>query len=129
MMAELRLSLLQGLYAICRLAADSPLPPWAQVGGFNALVRASEELSVVCALEVVPPDVTHEGDWRILKVAGPLEFSMIGVLAGLASALAEAGVSIFVVSTYDTDYLLVKAQKLELALEALRRAGYVIDKG
>jgi hypothetical protein len=129
-MAEaLHLSLLSGLYAVCRLEADAPLPDWAQAGGFSTLVRSAEELSVVCESRLVPDGVTREGDWRILKVAGPLDFSQIGVLAGLAQPLAAEKVSIFVVSTYDTDYLLVKVEKLDLALDVLHRAGYVIEKG
>jgi hypothetical protein len=129
MMASLHLSLLDGLYAVCRLEADALLPEWAQTGDFYALVRTADELSVVCARKVVPPEVTQEVDWRILKVAGPLEFTMIGVLARLAQPLAEADVSIFVVSTYDTDYLMVKSEKLKPALAALRAAGYSIDEG
>jgi hypothetical protein len=128
-MIGLHLSLLNGLYAVCRLEADIPPPDWAQTTDFFSLVRTAEELSVVCAQALVPPDVMQEGGWRILKVAGPLEFTMVGVLARLAQPLAEADVSIFVVSTYDTDYLMVKNEKLKPALTALRAAGYTIDEG
>ena len=91
-----------------------------------AIVRTAEELSIVCAEQAVPAGVTCQRGWRGLKVAGPLDFALTGVLASLAGPLAEAGVSIFAISTYDTDYLFVREEQLGTAIDALRRAGFAI---
>jgi len=116
---QLTLSLLPNLYAISRLPAEADLPHWAEKGDFVSITRTPDELSIVCLQENVPPTVKSERNWRCLKVAGPLDFALTGVLASLASALAAAGVSLFALSTFDTDYLLVKEDKLEQAIEAM----------
>lgn len=82
------------------------------------------ELSAVCAFDLVPPGTQCEGPWRILAVRGPLDFALTGVMASLATPLADAGVSLFAVSTHDTDYLLVRAADLDRAVAALRAAGH-----
>ena len=127
-MAEhhLTLVLLSDTFAICRLSAPAALPAWAMVGSFCAVTRTPEELSIVCIERTVPADVTCQRGWRGLKVAGPLDFALTGVLASLAVPLAGAGVSIFAVSTYDTDYVLVWEGQLDTAIDALRRAGFAI---
>ena len=125
---QLTLSVLPNLYAISRLPADAALPDWAQRGEFTSLTRTADELSVVCPQKNVPPDVKCEGNWRCLKVAGPLDFALTGVLASLASALAEADISLFAVSTFDTDYLLVKADKLAQAITALSGFEFQIER-
>ena len=127
-MAEhhLTLALLPDTFAICRLPASAALPTWAMVGSFCAVTRTPEELSIVCAEQAVPAGVTCQRGWRGLKVAGPLDFALTGVLASLAGPLAEAGVSIFAISTYDTDYLFVREEQLDTAIDALRRAGFAI---
>ena len=116
-MSELRV--LEGRWAICRLPADAKIPE-----RFFSLTRTADELSVVCAEDAAPEGVRCESGWRMLQVAGPLEFSLTGVLAGIASPLAEAAVSIFAISTFDTDYVLVKDEQLARAMGALRRAGH-----
>jgi hypothetical protein len=125
---QLTLSVLPNLYAISRLPADAALPDWAQTGEFVSLTRTADELSVVCPQKNVPPDVKREGNWRCLKVAGPLDFALTGVLASLAGALAEADISLFAVSTFDTDYLLVKADKLAQAVAALHGVGFQVER-
>ena len=122
----LTLSIVPGVFAVCRLDPSSPLPSWATTDGFNAIVRTAEELSIVCAEQAVPAGVTCQRGWRGLKVAGPLDLALTGVLASLAGPLAEAGVSIFAISTYDTDYLFVREEQLGTAIDALRRAGFAI---
>lgn len=125
---NLTLSLLPDVFAICRLSADAPVPAWADRGPFAAIVRTRDELSIVCPHAVVPADVQAEFDWRCLKVDGPFALDgTIGVLAALAAPLAEAQVSIFVVSTYDTDYLLVKDKQVTPAIEALSGAGHRVQ--
>jgi hypothetical protein len=106
------------------------LPGWAEPGdgGLHAVVRTVAEVSVVCAAERVPDDVRAERGWRALEVAGPLDFALTGVLAAIAVPLARADVSIFAVSTFDTDYVLVRADRLAAAVRALREAGHRVDE-
>jgi hypothetical protein len=113
-----------GLYCICRLAPDQPTPAWTALARFCSLTRTGDELSIVCNQEEVPADVRAERNWRLLGVQGPLDLLMVGILAGLATTLATAGVSIFAISTFDTDYLLVRSDDLHRALDALREGGY-----
>jgi hypothetical protein len=122
----LTLVVLPGIYAICRLPAAEAFPSWA-TGEFVAITRTANELSVVCRQEAVPDGVRHEGGWRCLRVVGTLDFTLVGVLASLVLPLAEAGVSVFCISTFDTDYLLVR--DLDRATEALQRAGHSILAG
>ncbi|RMH00699.1 MAG: ACT domain-containing protein [Chloroflexi bacterium] len=112
--------------AICRLDARAGWPEWAENGRFLAITRTPTELSVVCPQHLVPATVSHEPGWRMFAVVGPLPFTLVGVLASLVQPLAEAGVSVFAVSTFDTDYLLVKAAQLETAVVTLRHAGHTI---
>jgi hypothetical protein len=127
-MRALTLVPLDGRYAVCRLDPGDPLPAWAAGGPFVSVTRTDEELSVVCQQEAVPAGVRCERDWRCLRVAGTLDFALVGVLASLTGPLAEAGVSVFAVSTFDTDYLLVKEEKWEAAVAALRAFGHVVQE-
>jgi hypothetical protein len=120
----LRLTILPEPLAVCRLAAHDEWPAWLPVHGLVSLTRTSDELSIVCAKGAIPAGVRCEPGWRALAVAGPLDFGLTGVLASIATPLAEAGISIFAISTFDTDYVLVKHERLEDAVEALRRAGH-----
>jgi hypothetical protein len=105
------------------LQPDAPPPSWA-VGELCSVTRAPNELSVVCPEQAVPAGARYQGGWRCLAVRGPLAFELTGVLAALASPLADAGVPIFALSTFDTDYLLVPGDDLETALSALAAAGH-----
>jgi hypothetical protein len=121
------LTVLPGSFALVRLAADAPLPSWAMHGEFFSVTRNSDEVSVVCLASQVPADVAPETGWRALKVQGPFALSEIGVLAALAAPLAQAKVSLFAISTFDTDYLLVSEKQLDAAIAALRGAGHGIE--
>lgn len=125
---RLELELSSGDYVVCRLPASDPVPEWAQGAGqpLLAVTRTGEELSIVCAAGFAPAAVRGSGPWRALRVAGTLDHSLVGVLASLAGPLAEAAVPIFAISTFDTDYLLVPAERLGEALGALSRAGHSI---
>ena len=105
--------------AICRLARGADIPDWALTGDFCSITRTSEELSIVCPEAQVTPGIKHEGGWKALRVKGPLDFSLTGVLARLTKPLAENEISIFALSTYDTDYLLVRQADLTRALKTL----------
>jgi hypothetical protein len=122
------LSVLPDSLAIVRLGRDASLPSWATHGEFFSVTRTSEELSIVCPARQVPPGVTAETGWRALKVAGPFALSEVGVLASLAAPLAKASVSLFVISTFDTDYLIVTEKQLPAAIAALTDAGHRVQK-
>lgn len=128
-MPTLDLTLLDPILAVCRLEPGAAVPDWALRGAFTSITRTAEELSIVCEADAVPGDVRRETGFRALKVAGPLDFSLSGILAALAVPLADAGVSVFALSTFDTDYLLVREAQLETALRALRAAGHRIAPG
>jgi uncharacterized protein len=125
---HLPLVLLPDRLAVARLAPDAPLPPWATASAvFSCVARTPDELSVTTTEAHVPRDAQAERGYRALRVRGLLPFDLIGIFASLAGPLAERGLSIFALSTYDTDYVLVKEPDLGAALEALRRAGHTID--
>jgi uncharacterized protein len=125
---SLELTLLPQHFAIARLAAGSSVPSWATQGPFFSISRTPDELSVVTETSNVPVGVQSQSGWRIFKVQGPFVLTEVGVLASLASPIAEAGVSLFAISTFDTDYLLISADQLEKASKALERAGHKVLK-
>ena len=121
--SSLILSVLPDSYAICRLDRGTPIPDWVNGSEFCAITRTAEGLSIVCLDAVVPDDVRAEREWRILKIGCPLELTEIGILRSLTEPLAQAAIAVFAVSTYDIDYLLVKASRLRQALCVLRTRG------
>jgi len=122
------LSLLAETFTICHLAPDAAVPEWATQGQFFSITRTGEELSVIAASDLVPERLRTEVSWRVMKVHGPFDFSEVGVLAALAQPLAAAGVSIFAVSTLDTDYLLVQCRQLREAVTGLRNAAHTVHE-
>ena len=122
------LDLIPGSYAVCRWAPDESLSPSITEGTFFSVTRTPTELSAVCDVAAVPPGVKTDGPWSVLAVRGPLDLNMTGVLAGLTAPLAAAGISIFAISTYDTDYLLVRNHDLDRAILVLREAGHDIPQ-
>jgi hypothetical protein len=114
--------------AVCRLPPDARLPAWVLSDpGFASITRTDDELSIVCAEALVPPGVEAESGFRVLKVRGPLAFAATGIIARLATCLASAGISVLAIATYETDYLLVKAERLDAAIAALRHDGHIVD--
>jgi hypothetical protein len=121
---------LPGRLAVCRLDADGPLPAWVfhAEARFFSVMRTPDETSVVCSEDDVPPSVNRvDKGWQALKVDGPLPLTMTGVTAKLTTPLAAAGIPVFALSTYDTDYLLVKAEHLERAVVLLRTRFTVVQ--
>ena len=118
----LTLRLLPGTFAVCRLPPEAPDPEWAK-GEFVSITRTRQEVSVVCEEKNVPEGVVRQGDFACLVVAGPLDFALTGVMASLAGPLADAGISIFPLGTYDTDYVFVRRNETQRAIAALEEVG------
>jgi hypothetical protein len=116
------------LYAICRLEPEDEVPKWARGDSFVTISRTKTELSIVCEESRVPAEIHAERKRRLMQVAGTLAFSLTGILAAIAVPLAEAHISIFGVSTYDTDYVLVNEADLEHAISVLESAGHVVQR-
>jgi uncharacterized protein len=110
--------------SICRLDAGEEVPAWAMGASLFSVTRTRDELSVVCPEDVVPEGISRERGWRAFRLEGTFDLSMVGILASVASPLAEAGASIFAVSTFDTDYVLVREEQLDLAVDTLRASGH-----
>jgi hypothetical protein len=128
----LMLDVLPGELSISRLPAGSGVPAWAAPGkgaargALTSVSWTSDETSVVCSSALVPADIPAEKGWRALKVAGPLDLGLTGILSSLALPLADAGIALFAVSVYDTDYLLVRQSSLDAAVTALEAAGHFV---
>ncbi len=122
----LTMKLLKEKYGVCRLGKTQLIPEWSQNSDFFSITRTSDELSIVCIEESIPDNVKCEKDWRILKIEGPLDFSLIGILASISKILAQKGISIFAISTYDTDYILVKNKDIDNAIKSLIKERYEV---
>lgn len=122
----LTMKLLKEKFGVCRLDKNSLIPEWSQNNDFFSITRTSDELSIVCKEDNIPNDIKYEKDWRILKVEGPLDFSLIGILSKISTILAQKGISIFAVSTYDTDYILVKDKDIKNAVISLIKEHYEV---
>lgn len=123
-MSRLTLQFLPGTYAIHRLNPDAEIPNQIFKAEFFSVVKTRDEISIVCPEEINISGGEVETDWVCLKVLGPLDFSLTGILAGISTCLAEADISIFAISTYDTDYILVKAKDQAETMTALRNSRY-----
>jgi hypothetical protein len=125
-MAEkiLTMKLLKEKYGVCRLNKTELIPEWAKNSDFLSITKTSDELSIVCFEDNIPNDIKCEKNWRVLKIEGPLDFSLIGILASISTILAQKGISIFAISTYDTDYILVKNKDIDNAIDSLIKEGY-----
>ncbi len=114
--------------AVCRLAAGTTIPEWAAQGNFFCVTGTADELSIVCDESRVPPGTHAVKGWIALKLQGPFSFTLTGVLSSFLSPLAEGRVPIFAISTFDTDYVLIKREHLEQAVAALAAAGHIRQK-
>jgi hypothetical protein len=120
----LTLALLSDSFAVCKLRAGEKVPSWSLIGSFSSLTRTPDEVSIVCSQELVPEGIQAVRGWRSLKVEGKVDFTLVGILSSLTSSLAHVGIVVFVISTYDTDYVFVKESELDRAVAALRNAGH-----
>ena len=121
----MQLRTLPDSYAVVRLHPGAELPEWVDKGPFRSVTRTEHEVSVVCRDHDVPEGESVDRGWTLLEVMGPLDFSLSGVVASLVTPLAEADVPIFVISTFESDYVLVRSADLARAADALEGAGHV----
>jgi hypothetical protein len=123
----MNLTLLPERFAIAKLPPTEPLPAWATQGDFFSITRTRDEFSIVTLEEHLPATVAANKGWRAFQVQGPINFSEVGILNSLTAPLAEAGISIFAISTHDTDYLLMRDEMIMQAVAVLRAAGHHVQ--
>ena len=131
-MPGLQLSWLPQELAICRFPPDATIPDWARSSAFSNITRTPEELSIVCEHSALPADLaaptTTDAPWKALRIEGPLDLNLIGIALKILKPLAAAGISVFVISTYDTDYILVRAEHAAHATDTLTASGHTFSK-
>ena len=120
---KLVFTVLASSFAVCKLRPEASIPQWAYQGRFISITKTEEEVSIVCQTDNIPEDVVCAKNWRALKIVAELDFVLVGILAAISNTLAQAGISIFAISTYNTDYILVQEKHLDLALQTLLKAG------
>jgi hypothetical protein len=125
-MPKLALQVVAGEFAICRLSPSEPVPAWSGSVAFCSVTRTVDELSVVCPARQVPSRTKHESGWRLLKLDGPFDFGAVGILASVLAPLATTGISALAIASFDTDHVLVKADRLDAAVRALEAAGHLV---
>ena len=124
---NIKLKILDGQFSIHRLDANDNIPDQVYQGEFCSIVKTADELSIVCNSSIkVQADRTNSG-WACIKLLGPLDFSLLGILSNVSTVLANSKINIYVVSTYDTDYILVDSSKIMNAKEALIASGYFFE--
>ena len=121
---ELKFSFVPGIFAVCKLPASSPIPDWALKSPFACVTRTADELSIVCAADYLPRDVNSESHWICFKLQGPFAFTQTGILVSFIGPLSANAIPIFAISTFDTDYVLIKEEFAGIALQTLQRAGH-----
>ena len=125
----MKIILLSGGFSVCRFAAGEKIPDDIfKVPGFASVTRTEDEISIVRETSLAPASPREESGWRMFMVEGPLDFGMVGVLSSISAPLAQAGVSIFALSTFDTDYIMVKETALDAAFAALAGAGFALER-
>jgi hypothetical protein len=122
------LMVLPGEFALCRLEPGSSIPTWALDSCFYSITNTTDELSVLCEARVVPTGTVAEKGWALLKIAAILDLTLTGITATFSTALANAGINLCVLATYNTDYILVPAATLPMAIGALEKAGFVVKQ-
>ena len=120
------ISVLKDDYKVCRMNAFDGVPDWALETPVSSVTRTAEELSIVCPDSVAPKELQSEQEWKCLKIHGPLGFEEVGIISGLTKVLADANISVFVMSTFETDYILVKRMNIEKAAKVLADQGHEV---
>jgi len=125
---QLQLSLLKYKYAICTLPNTAPIPDWALTETPVSITRTDKELTIVCAQDIIPLELQCDFNWQCFKIDGSFDLNQTGVISSISLPLADAGISIYVISTYDTDYFLVKDHNLQQAISTLSNSGHSFAK-
>jgi len=123
---QLQLSLLKDNYAICTLPNTAQIPDWALKESLASITRTDKELTIVCRQDIIPSGLKSDLNWKCFKIDGSFDLNQIGVISSISSPLADAGISIYVISTYDTDYFLVQQHNLEQTISTLSNSGHSI---
>lgn len=126
-MSQLRFIVLPFEYGLCRLHPDDAAPLWPIASSFYSITKTPDEWSVVCEVKHVPDGIQCSKGWRLMKIAAVLDLSLTGITAKFSAALADAGVNLCVIATYDTDYILIPNEKLSAAVAALQEGGFIIQ--
>lgn len=123
---QLKMKLLEGIFGVCRLSSEDNIPHWCLQSEIYSITKTKDELSILCDLKFIPQGIKCEKPWKALKIEGPLDFALIGILSTISTLLAKNSISIFAISTYDTDYILVKEKDMDNAIKVLSNEGYII---
>ena len=125
----MKLSVLEGTYAVCRLSPNTPIPDWSQKANqsFVSITQTAEELSIVCSEHLIPDGIKCEKSWKAIKVCGELDFGQIGIISSLSAPLAHNSIPVFIISTFNTDYIMVKQQYIEQTKSILRDNGHQLS--
>ncbi|TGY43714.1 ACT domain-containing protein [Clostridium sartagoforme] len=123
---KLTLKLLKDKYSVCRLDKNNEIPKWIFDEEIFSITKTEDELSIVCLQDKISNDIICEKDWKILKIEGPLDFSLVGILSKISTLMANNKISIFAISTYDTDYILIKEESVDKAIKVLESNSYSI---
>ncbi len=124
----LTLDLLEGNFVICRLSPSSAMPSWAYTGPFISITKTNDELSIITIDDNrLPKDIQCERNWKCLKLKGPFPFNMTGILSSVLSPLANAEIPILAISTFDTDYVMIKDENLQIAIDVLKQNGHRVN--
>jgi hypothetical protein len=124
----LNLIVLADKYSIYKFKNESALPDWIYSSDFYSITKTKDEISVIAIqTDSLSEDIICSKNWRIFKIAGPLDFSLVGIIADISCILKEKKISIFTISTYDTDYILVKQKDLSIGIKALKDKGHNIS--
>lgn len=121
------IKILDSKFAICKLNPNSNIPTWIQNKAFYSVTKTADELSIVCFEECVPKNIMSEKGWKAIVVDDELDFSLIGIISSISTSLSKNGISVFVISTFNTDYILVKEENLKSALAILSENFFVIE--
>ena len=129
----LNMEVIQGKYAVCKLKANAKIPSFLLEEEFVSITRTSDELSIVCNESVLGDYLDDFGkaevfpNWKCLKVLGPLDFSLVGILAKITNIISEIDVSVFAISTFDTDYIFINNEQLDHVVNVLRGNNIVVN--
>ena len=126
-MQQLKFIILEGSYSLCRLQANDAIPSWVYDSSFYTVSKSADELSIVCESKFVPVEIKKNDGWKLLKIDAVLDLSLTGITAKFSKPLADAGINLCVIATFDTDYVMVQEEKLSIAAKALQDEGFIVE--